>query len=905
MSHFTLKDYQKDCLAVLRDFLFRAREKGAKVAFDESDSRPVDRFGRRSEYAVIPAWKESEAFPYVCLRVPTGGGKTILAAHAVEVATKSFLQAERAMVLWLAPSGAIVEQTLKALRNRRHHYRRALDEAFKGCVTVLSVEEALYVKPGTLDVDTTIIVATMQTFRVTKEDGRRVYRGNGELIDHFSNLPPSQSALLERTDDEGKPVDEGGVRSKSLANVFRLRMPLVIVDEAHNARSELSYDMLRRFNPSAIIEFTATPAAHTRTKVGSNILKSITASELKAEEMIKMPIRLVERGNPHEAISSALAKREELERLALEDEKSSGQYIRPIILFQAQSRSENEERITADALREILIKDFDVKPEEVAIRTGEKDELPEDPSLRECALKYVITVNALREGWDCPFAYVLCSVANLSAAGAVEQILGRVLRLPYAKARATEELNQAYAYVTSKEFGLAAASIKDALVESGFERYEAEAALVEEGRGGAFGGGTAPLFSEPVAEVVTAKPSMAALVDLPEDVRESLSFQIRADTKETEVVWSGGLMTTAQAGALSKAFDAPEDRRAVMKIVRRTEGRPENPAAFGDPLIVPQLAMADPTTPEGWTLFDPRDTEITWTLAECDAALGEDALNPSRTTTTGATIDVDAGGKVAVELLTRLQEQMNLRDLRGPKTPERLAEWLDGEIEVIEATQTQRREFLDRVLAHLIARRGLNCEALLPLRWRLVSAIGNRLDAHRLKVARQTYQAVLFEEKGPRIECRPDVVFAFPRQLGVYPAPTNYEGPLVLRKHYYKNIGAMEPEESTCAALIAGHPNVAYWVRNLTSGPFAFRLPLSDRGFYPDFVAMLKDGRIAVVEYKGNIYRTTDDSKEKDLIGKLWAARSNGRCIFELVGKFDMPARLDAAFKSIDAGGTF
>jgi type III restriction enzyme len=331
----------------------------------------------------------------------------------------------------------------------------------------------------------------------------------------------------------------------------------------------------------------------------------------------------------------------------------------------------------------------------------------------------------------------------------------------------------------------------------------------------------------------------------------------------------------------------------VQKIVRRAEGRDENPAAFGDRLDVPQLAVADASSPSGWTLFEVGDREIEWSMSDCDAEIGPDALNPAMATATGAMIDVAAGGKVAVELLTRLQEQMQLRDLRGPKTPERMEEWLDRELDVPEATQRERREYLARVIAHLTVTRGMSIEQLVPLRWRLVNAIENKIDQHRGKAARRTYQAILFEDKGPKVEARPNVVFEFPRQLGVYPVVSNYEGALVLRKHFYKNIGAMDPEEAACAALIAAHPNVAYWVRNLTRGQFAFRLPLSDRGFYPDFVAMLKDGRIAVIEYKGAVYRTNDDSKEKELIGRLWAARSGGRCVFELVGRDDMHERIE------------
>jgi len=180
----------------------------------------------------------------------------------------------------------------------------------------------------------------------------------------------------------------------------------------------------------------------------------------------------------------------------------------------------------------------------------------------------------------------------------------------------------------------------------------------------------------------------------------------------------------------------------------------------------------------------------------------------------------------------------------------------------------------------------------------MVAAIDHRIDAHRIKAQHATYQEVLFENKGPKVECRPEVVFEFPKKIGLYPAASNYDGDLILKNHYYANIGAMEPEEARCAALIADHLNVAYWVRNLTTGLYAFRLPLADRGFYPDFVAMLKDGRIVVVEYKGAVYRTNDDSKEKDLIGKLWAARSGEKCVFAMVGKDDMQAVLGCALEA-------
>jgi hypothetical protein len=65
-------------------------------------------------------------------------------------------------------------------------------------------------------------------------------------------------------------------------------------------------------------------------------------------------------------------------------------------------------------------------------------------------------------------------------------------------------------------------------------------AVVNEGGKGGGSPGASPLFGEPVAEVVTAQPSSKVIAALPKDVREAVSFQTRADTKETEIVWSGG-----------------------------------------------------------------------------------------------------------------------------------------------------------------------------------------------------------------------------------------------------------------------------------------------------------------------------------------------------------------------------
>lgn len=142
-----LKAYQRRALDELDSFLRLAATKPAAEAFTLLTGRPY-----------MPALELPE-LPYVCLRLPTGGGKTLLAAHAVGLAAQHYLHAGRALVLWLAPSNAIVEQTLAALRERRHPYRQALEAAFPGAVEVMDLKEALYLSRAAAEGATCVIVA--------------------------------------------------------------------------------------------------------------------------------------------------------------------------------------------------------------------------------------------------------------------------------------------------------------------------------------------------------------------------------------------------------------------------------------------------------------------------------------------------------------------------------------------------------------------------------------------------------------------------------------------------------------------------------------------------------------------------------------------------------------------------
>ncbi len=457
-----LKDYQRTSLDTLAEYLRECtRTNDPDTAFY---ALTREKFGQGIPYRPI---RGMEGMPYVCMRVPTGGGKTVMACHAIGIATRELLHATRSLVLWLVPSNAIREQTIAALKDRKHFYRQALESSL-GAITVLNTSEALYLSRPTLDTETVVIVSTLQAFRVEDTDGRKVYETNGALMDHFTGWIAEAAQGLEKL--------EGGEIVYSLANVLRLRSPIVIVDEAHNARTELSFETLARFRPACILEFTATPDTEHNP---SNVLHSVSAAELKAEKMIKLPVVVHRRENWQELLTDAIAAREELEKAARLEQQETGEYIRPIMLIQAQPRR-GSAPITVEVVKDTLIKNHRIPADQIREATGENNELYAIPDIlaKDCPVRFVITVQALREGWDCPFAYVLCSIAELRASTAVEQILGRVLRMPNAKEKKQAELNRAYAFATSNNFIETASALKDALVDSGFNRLEVDDLIV-------------------------------------------------------------------------------------------------------------------------------------------------------------------------------------------------------------------------------------------------------------------------------------------------------------------------------------------------------------------------------------------------------------------------------------------
>ena len=385
-----LKAYQERALDQLRFFLDKCRSTDFAAAYRATIARTEpgepaegDRAADYARGAYTPVEGLEDKTPYCCIRLPTGGGKTIIAAHAVKVAAEEWMDRPKVPVLWLVPSGAIQGQTVDALKQPRHPYRLALEEAF-GEVAVFDIDERRQIRPRDLSDKTAVLVATMQTFRVSNTGDRNVYKTDENLEDHFRDATPSEGLEVE---------EEGPFKGRiklSFANLLYRQRPLIILDEAHNFMTGLAGTVKQRLRPSAIIEFTATPAR------GSNVISAATAAELKAAEMIKMPIHLSQHASWQQAVAHAVQNRAWLEPIGAAD---LGR-IRPIALYQAQPATEDAEA-TVGKLKAHLIEVERVPEAAIAIATGDQRELDGidlfDPV---CPIEHVITVQALKEGWD-------------------------------------------------------------------------------------------------------------------------------------------------------------------------------------------------------------------------------------------------------------------------------------------------------------------------------------------------------------------------------------------------------------------------------------------------------------------------------------------------------------------------
>ena len=406
----------------------------------------------------VPSYNNSiERAPHVCMKVPTGGGKTFLACASVKRIFDAMPTGKPQVVVWLVPSDSILTQTIRTLSDVNHPYRQRLEQDFAGRVGIYTKEMLLNgqnFSPDTVREMLTVCVMSYGSLRIDsrKKDVRKVYQENGNLF-RFAEYFKDTDALLADTPDT------------ALIQVLRHLEPVVIVDESHNAESKLSTEMLNNLNPSFVLDLTATP------RKNSNIISYVDARELKKEHMVKLPVVVYNRTTRQSVIQDAIQLRGSIEQEAIAAEAAGGKYIRPIVLFQAQPRT-GDSSDTFDKIRAML-GGMGIPENQIAVKTSNVDDLKgQNLMSRDCEIRYIITVNALKEGWDCPFAYILASLANRTSTVDVEQILGRILRQPYATQHKSPLLNTSYVLTNSVDFHTTLEKIVAGLNKAGFSRKD-------------------------------------------------------------------------------------------------------------------------------------------------------------------------------------------------------------------------------------------------------------------------------------------------------------------------------------------------------------------------------------------------------------------------------------------------
>ena len=426
------------------------------------------------------------AIPNVCLKIPTGGGKTLLAAASVGRVFSNYLQRHTGLVLWIVPNEAIYQQTLKTLKNRDHPYHQMLNVAGAGRVKILEKNSPL----SKIDTDSHLCVMLLMLASASRQSKEtlRFFRDRGNVLgftpreddieanwDLLQAVPNLDAYTSWGTSQEEARATKGSIVKSSLGNVMRLLRPMVVIDEGHHAYTETALKTIDGFNPCFMLELSATPRVNSDKGSGSNILVNVRGTDLDEADMIKLPIHVDMRGwsDWQSCLASSLERLDTLQTEASALQSETNRYIRPILLVQVERTGKDLRDsgfIHAEDAKAYLMQ-LGLTEKQIAIKTSDRNDLntPENMDLLspQCEVRAIITKQALQEGWDCPFAYVLCALAAGKNIRAMTQLMGRILRLPHVAKTSRATLDACYVLCHDAKTGDVVKAIKESLEAEG------------------------------------------------------------------------------------------------------------------------------------------------------------------------------------------------------------------------------------------------------------------------------------------------------------------------------------------------------------------------------------------------------------------------------------------------------
>ena len=852
-----LKPYQQQVINDLERFLeYQSQFRNPLKAFNQYWE---DRVGK---YQVMPDGSTKGMRPYkdnipgathIAMKVPTAGGKTFLACQAVHAISKSFDAAKPKAVVWLVPWSNLLQQTTANLSNPVHPYREKLNSLFGNRVEVYEKNQLLQgagFNPSSVQEQLNIFVFNFSSLRIDsrKQDDRKIYQQNGAL-EPFRNLVDPELVLPD-TDET------------ALINVIRSLNPIVIVDESHNAESDLSVEMLNNLNPSFILDLTATP------KKNSNIISFVNAMALKKESMVKLPVIVYNHHKKEEVITSALHLQRQLELLAMEEEKVTGKYIRPIVLFQAQSNITGKDNTTFQRIKEQLVQ-LKIPEEQIKIKVSGLDELKGiDLMNKDCPVRYIITVNALKEGWDCPFAYILASLADKSSAVDVEQILGRVLRQPYVTRHQKPLLNLSFVLSASAKFQATLDNIVKALQNSGFSRDDYMAEEAPEEKMSDDDVLQQELFGEPKEnapdEIDIDKIDFDPEAGLTAEEIGNANFTVKQITQKAETegqsfeqkaeVYSEdnsdyllremGKQTTCYR--IEMQYQALAESIMIPQFYRRVPKEELHGAILFEELSSEEQLLTRSSLLDGFRLAG-KSTEIDFD--EISTEVYQVDYNEQKHTATKDKI-LNRSKTILIDTILSKPKEKQIKEVTklivgklGDMTP----------ISHEDLTKYVIRVFED--LTNDQVRQIVNNEYL------YISKIKTKIRGLEAEYAKDQFLKFLDTNN---IFVKPS--FRFKKEL------THVSPSSPISKSLYEREGSINNFEQEVIMNIAALDNVLFWHRNPEKGK-GFALNGFDSDHYPDFIIYTLKGNLILIETKGD-YLDNEESRVKNSLGKRWAEKA-------------------------------
>ena len=498
-----LKEFQQLCLEKLQHYLDLLKEDYLEER-DEVEYHSLKGRDRKIEHYCRRTWEKLQAqgklpklqnkkgkflhFPYqnkkdglnrpipnICLKVPTGGGKTLLGVSAIEKINFDYFKKNKGLVLWIVPTKAIYSQTLKNFKDRSHFYRQVLERASAKKVKILEKTDSFSLQD--LQEHVCIMLLMLPSANRETKESLRMFKDSGRFISFFPSVENSRAnkEMLSQIPNldkyKLKTLNRFFVKN-SLGNAIRIAQPIIVMDEGHKAYSELARKTLSDLNPRFILELSATPNMKEHL---SNVLVSVSGIKLKEEEMIKLPINVTnaKRGDWKKTLCQAYDKLKELEKDSKTYQKNSQKYIRPIMLIHVERTGKDQidkKFLHSETAKKFLIQHLGVPESAIKIKVSDKDELKDESLLSETSgVQFIITKQALQEGWDCPFAYVLAVLSKAKSKLALTQLIGRILRQPYTQKSSIDSLNESYIFCYNQAVGSLVAEIKKGLQREGMD----------------------------------------------------------------------------------------------------------------------------------------------------------------------------------------------------------------------------------------------------------------------------------------------------------------------------------------------------------------------------------------------------------------------------------------------------